>query len=481
MIVKAINQDEFRDFSFFNADWKQREYTKPIDSASTTMASSSSSTLNSTTTTNTSTSGRTTPSNVNPIDATINVNTNPSETLSLSSNILNCSDNNNNNNNNTNHNFVTISTQSALPPSPPLPPPPPPPPLHPLHALNDHHHQQNHVYRQDDSKNSISLLPLPSNSFQTQPSHLDQYVALMAYMKPLPSNNHQQHQQQQHHQQQQQQHHQHLAYSPVYPIQFNPNHALKLLMHHHQQQQQQQYPISKHYHNYQLNQSFKKSNLNYKSKFAPYVSSSVTSDTSVRIETETSGSSSSSKANALEGAKSSANASRDDSSTVSTSSSPPLSSSSLNNSYLKQYDSLNRNSHKYASDSHNNNNNYKFASGLDFNFFNKPINFMSNYRAHYANVNSSQTLCRLGVGCKFKRENKCKYFHPTTTSGASSSVNQSKKISKSIEISEYSIENDNELDVDFENVFEPDKIKGESEVVVPKTEENEESIKTEKS
>jgi hypothetical protein len=75
----------------------------------------------------------------------------------------------------------------------------------------------------------------------------------------------------------------------------------------------------------------------------------------------------------------------------------------------------------------------------------------------------------LGAGCKYKRENKCKYFHPTASTNA-------KKVSKSIEISDYSIENENELDADCENVFEPEIIKDESKLPATELDENDEAI-----
>jgi hypothetical protein len=42
MIVKAINQDEFRDFSFINPDWKPHQYRMCIDSGETTALSQTS-------------------------------------------------------------------------------------------------------------------------------------------------------------------------------------------------------------------------------------------------------------------------------------------------------------------------------------------------------------------------------------------------------------------------------------------------------
>ena len=38
VIVKAINQDEFRDFSFFNTDWKIRDYNKQVVDSTTIAA-----------------------------------------------------------------------------------------------------------------------------------------------------------------------------------------------------------------------------------------------------------------------------------------------------------------------------------------------------------------------------------------------------------------------------------------------------------
>ena len=62
MIVKAINQDEFRDFSFVNTDWQPRECR--LDSASTTLTTDSSSTLLSTSPPTTSTSFNSTGNNM---------------------------------------------------------------------------------------------------------------------------------------------------------------------------------------------------------------------------------------------------------------------------------------------------------------------------------------------------------------------------------------------------------------------------------
>jgi hypothetical protein len=42
MIIKAINQDEFRDFSFVNPDWKPHLYRIGVDSTETTVINSSS-------------------------------------------------------------------------------------------------------------------------------------------------------------------------------------------------------------------------------------------------------------------------------------------------------------------------------------------------------------------------------------------------------------------------------------------------------
>ena len=258
-------------------------------------------------------------------------------------------------------------------------------------------------YHYDESKNSVPLLPLPAGSapIMHHQNH-DQFanVALMDYMRT--SQNHHYYQQQQ----QQQHHQQPPPPSPLaYPFQFNPDH-FKVFMQ----------PNLKYQHQQQPSFAPRKNYSPFKSKFAPYVSESAFPENE-------------------------ANASRADSSTVSTSSSPPLSSSSLNNSFRRHYE---QHFNKYAKSHH-------FFPRLGLNFSYPAVNFMN--RAHFSNLASSQTLCRLGASCKFKRENKCKYFHPNV-----SAANHLKKESKSIEISDYSMEND-----ECESVFEAEKSKSDAE------------------
>ena len=195
-----------------------------------------------------------------------------------------------------------------------------------------------------------------------------------------------------------------------------------------------------------------------------------------------------------------------DSSTVSTSSSPPLSSPSLNNSfnYTPHYNN-NNNNNSSSSNSNAANSNYMYRKhfeqqqqqknfsrfGHTYNSFNlggffghhhhhnsngnRAANFGPNRAAQYAAsvmhlpmpmLVQSQTLCRLGASCKFKRENKCKYFHPSSSAmtahtkvvtanssnanvGSTSQAGKktapsSLAASKSIEIADYSLA-DNEV------------------------------------
>lgn len=81
-------------------------------------------------------------------------------------------------------------------------------------------------------------------------------------------------------------------------------------------------------------------------------------------------------------------------STSSSSSSPPLSVSSATNRSNRYNNSGNKNGAGYSKQSQRLNTAY----------------------------NQSQTLCRLGVNCKFNRENKCKYYHPNASSAAEPSL-----------------------------------------------------------
>lgn len=250
---------------------------------------------------------------------------------------------------------------------------------------NNHHHHYLSMYPQQQQEN-LPLLPLPTSALKNQ----HQAALIASYMKsPQMIMN------------------QNQAYSmPNYPLSFRND--LKMLMeqqnckynnyHHHQS-----YKTMNHTQNEVNLLKKQQHNLNYKSKFAPYIAKKATDENP--IETE--------KSSTPE---------------KSSSSSPQLSACQAN---------------------HLLNN-----IGLNFNFYNnKPVNFggQSGYHSH-----KSQTICRLGASCKFKRDNKCKYFHP-------SNIMQLKKINKSIEISDYSIENDDEIVLECDSVFIESQIDKENE------------------
>ena len=68
-----------------------------------------------------------------------------------------------------------------------------------------------------------------------------------------------------------------------------------------------------------------------------------------------------------------------------------------------------------------------------------------------AKTNNNQILCRLGASCRFKRENKCRYYHPLNLTIRNSNFSNYPSSNKyknepSIEISDYTIENINNED-----------------------------------
>jgi hypothetical protein len=80
----------------------------------------------------------------------------------------------------------------------------------------------------------------------------------------------------------------------------------------------------------------------------------------------------------------------------------------------------------------------------------------SNSNSSKSRTNQSQIPCRLGNSCKFKRENKCKYYHPITANlvngvGANSTANSLKM--EKLGLAAYSID-DSENGVDMTTVKE---------------------------